>query len=132
MFNRELIGNDCGVDTAELVKRLEKLNQGLAKKEAEQEANNKMESARIYYEDNKKTRTMKWKERKVGQPTLDDFEMLKVLGSGAFGKVVLVRNKRDDKPYALKTLKKRDILADDEIDITMTERNVLSLGTHCR
>ena len=37
---------------------------------------------------------------------LDDFQMIKVIGRGSFGKVYLVRHKESQKPYALKILKK--------------------------
>jgi len=37
---------------------------------------------------------------------LDDFELLKVLGRGSFGKVMQVKKKSDGKVYAMKILKK--------------------------
>jgi serine/threonine protein kinase len=43
--------------------------------------------------------------------TQDDFEMLKVLGRGSFGKVMQVRKKSDGKVYAMKILKKKAIVA---------------------
>ena len=46
--------------------------------------------------------------------TKHDFEMVSVLGKGAYGKVILVR-KKDGKDrgqmYAMKALKKKEILA---------------------
>lgn len=38
--------------------------------------------------------------------TLDDFSMLTVIGKGSYAKVVLVKRKGGDKPYAMKILKK--------------------------
>ena len=69
---------------------------------------------------------------KKDQPSLKDFDLLKVLGCGAFGKVMLVVHKETKKPYAMKALKKKNILEDDEMEITITERNVLAMGEHCR
>ena len=38
--------------------------------------------------------------------TIKDFTSLKVLGTGTYGKVLLVRHKKMDKLYAMKVLKK--------------------------
>ena len=38
--------------------------------------------------------------------SMDDFELLKVIGRGAFAKVFLVRNHSNGKHYAMKILKK--------------------------
>lgn len=41
---------------------------------------------------------------------LDDFIIVKVIGRGSFGKVYLVRKKDDNKYFAMKTLKKDQII----------------------
>lgn len=40
---------------------------------------------------------------------LDDFNMVKVVGRGSFGKVILVKKKDTGRPYAMKTLSKEMI-----------------------
>jgi len=39
--------------------------------------------------------------------TKDDFKIVKVIGRGTFGKVFLVKKRSNDKPYAMKVLKKQ-------------------------
>uniref|UniRef100_A0A8C2JLN1 Serine/threonine-protein kinase Sgk1 n=1 Tax=Cyprinus carpio TaxID=7962 RepID=A0A8C2JLN1_CYPCA len=54
-----------------------------------------------------------------------DFDFLKVIGKGSFGKVLLAKRKRDGKYYAIKVLQKKVILNRREQKHIMAERNVL-------
>ncbi|TPX38285.1 hypothetical protein SmJEL517_g00073 [Synchytrium microbalum] len=54
-----------------------------------------------------------------------DFDVVKVLATGAIGKVCLVKGKLDGKVYAMKVLKKMDLLTRREAAFFMEERNVL-------
>ena len=48
--------------------------------------------------------------------SLDDFEMLKVIGRGSFGKVMQVRKKGGDGSiYAMKILKKKAIIQRNQV-----------------
>ena len=60
--------------------------------------------------------------------TVDDFELLKVLGKGSFGKVMLV--KRKGRLYALKSLQKAKLVQRNQLHHTATERIVLQT-LHC-
>ena len=61
---------------------------------------------------------------------LDNFEYLKVLGKGTFGKVILCREKKTTRLYAIKVLKKETIIEKDEVAHTLTENRVLQHTKH--
>jgi serine/threonine protein kinase len=42
--------------------------------------------------------------------SIDDFELITVIGTGSYGKVVLGMKKDSGKVYAIKALKKRDLI----------------------
>ncbi len=54
-----------------------------------------------------------------------DFDLLKVVGKGSFGKVLQVRKKDTGRIYAMKILQKKDIVERQEVAHTLSERNVL-------
>ena len=71
--------------------------------------------------------------KRLAVVSMANFEMLKVLGKGSYGKVILVR-KRDGKDasecYAMKVLKKRHVHQKRQVEHTKTERNVLASIKH--
>jgi len=62
--------------------------------------------------------------------TTDDFELLKVVGKGSFGKVMQVKKKDTGKIYAMKVLKKSHLVARKQVAHTQTERKVLENIEH--
>ncbi|ERF69666.1 hypothetical protein EPUS_03658 [Endocarpon pusillum Z07020] len=65
-------------------------------------------------------------ESKKGSLKIEDFELLKVVGKGSFGKVMQVMKKDTGRIYALKTLRKAHIISRSEVAHTLAERSVLA------
>ncbi|XP_051050501.1 serine/threonine-protein kinase N2 isoform X1 [Phodopus roborovskii] len=67
-------------------------------------------------------------EEKRSQPrfqfNLQDFRCCAVLGRGHFGKVLLAEYKHTNEMFAIKALKKGDIVARDEVDSLMCEKRI--------
>ncbi|PGH27047.1 AGC/AKT protein kinase [Polytolypa hystricis UAMH7299] len=55
-----------------------------------------------------------------------DFDLLKVVGKGSFGKVIQVRKRDTGRIYAMKTIRKAHIISRSEVAHTLAERSVLS------
>jgi serum/glucocorticoid-regulated kinase 2 len=65
-------------------------------------------------------------ENKARALNIEDFELLKVVGRGSFGKVMQVKKKDTQRIYALKTIRKAHIISRSEVTHTLAERSVLS------
>jgi len=64
-------------------------------------------------------------------PSLDDFVLMKVIGKGSYGKVMLVRSRKgDSKVYAMKVLQKENVIKRNQVEHTKTERHVLEAVSH--
>ncbi|XP_047327411.1 serine/threonine-protein kinase tricornered [Impatiens glandulifera] len=70
----------------------------------------------------RETEYMRLQRHKVG---IDDFEQLTVIGKGAFGEVRLCRAKNTGEIYALKKLKKSEMLSRGQVEHVRSERNLL-------
>ncbi|KAM4578309.1 serine/threonine-protein kinase N2-like isoform 2-T2 [Fundulus diaphanus] len=58
---------------------------------------------------------------------VEDFKYTSVLGRGHFGKVLLAEFKKTGRLYAIKALKKRDIVTRDEVDSLMSEKRIFEM-----
>jgi protein-serine/threonine kinase len=58
--------------------------------------------------------------------SINDFESIKIIGKGAFGEVRLVQKKDTGKVYALKSLKKADMIRKQQVAHVRSERDILS------
>ncbi|KAH6587813.1 hypothetical protein BASA50_011115 [Batrachochytrium salamandrivorans] len=73
---------------------------------------------------------IKYQQIEAKPLSASDFELLKVLGKGSFGKVLQVRKKDTGRIYAMKVLVKKDIVERQEVQHTLSERNVLIQASH--
>lgn len=70
-------------------------------------------------------------ERRTSKKSqLEDFVLLKVIGKGSFGKVIQVRKRDTGIIYAMKVLRKENIIKRNQVEHTRTERHVLGYVQH--
>jgi len=75
----------------------------------------------------KETEYLRLKRSKLG---VEDFEPLKVIGKGAFGEIRLVQKKDTGHVYAMKILRKADMLEKEQVAHVRAERDVLVEADH--
>lgn len=75
----------------------------------------------------KETEFLRLKRSRLG---VEDFEPLKVIGRGAFGEVRLVQKKDTGHVYAMKILRKADMLEKEQVAHVRAERDVLVEADH--
>ena len=71
-------------------------------------------------------------QKKEELSKLEDFELMKTLGEGTYGKVVLVKHLEEKEFYALKIVQKPFLLQNDDIKALFLERNILTKGSKSR
>ncbi|CAF1562649.1 unnamed protein product [Adineta steineri] len=64
------------------------------------------------------------------RPQINDFEYLKILGRGTFGKVVLCRERTTQRIFAMKMLRKSLVVTNNEVIHTMGENEILRRIRH--
>ncbi|XP_038053023.1 serine/threonine-protein kinase greatwall-like [Patiria miniata] len=82
-------------------------------------------SQRVKYMDENVPSTTKSKAR---MPTIEDFTILKPISKGAFGKVYLGKRADRDEIYAIKVMKKSDMLHKNMVQQVTAERDALALS----
>merc|ERR1719158_1891854 len=68
----------------------------------------------------------KWEHPPPHVVTLDDFDRIKTLGTGSFGRVMLVRHKDSGKYFAMKILDKTKVVKLKQVEHTLNEKRILS------
>lgn len=67
----------------------------------------------------------KWKTKMNDNAKLEDFERFRTVGTGAFGRVILVKYKPTSSYYAMKILDKAKLVKMKQIDHTRNEKRIL-------
>ena len=81
-------------------------------------------------EEKKRKNTLFSRHKTIKSVELDDFQIMKVLGRGTFGKVCLVQYKPTKEYYAMKSLKKDVLLDIDKVQSTILEKKILQSLDH--
>jgi len=71
----------------------------------------------------------KWEHPPPHVVTLDDFDRIKTLGTGSFGRVMLVRHKDSAKYFAMKILDKTKVVKLKQVEHTLNEKRILCAVT---
>ncbi|XP_076935810.1 uncharacterized protein LOC143602661 [Bidens hawaiensis] len=95
------------------------LEQKLADADVSEEDQNNL----IKFLEKKETEYMRLQRHKMG---VDDFELLTMIGKGAFGEVRICREKTTGNVYAMKKLKKSEMLRRGQVEHVRAERNLLA------
>ncbi|KAK9891483.1 hypothetical protein WA026_014720 [Henosepilachna vigintioctopunctata] len=64
--------------------------------------------------------------------SMDNFKLLSVLGRGHFGKVILSQYRNTGEYFAIKALKKGDIIARDEVESLLSEKRIFEIANSIR
>nr|XP_055094142.1 cAMP-dependent protein kinase catalytic subunit alpha isoform X3 [Symphalangus syndactylus] len=67
----------------------------------------------------------KWESPAQNTAHLDQFERIKTLGTGSFGRVMLVKHKETGNHYAMKILDKQKVVKLKQIEHTLNEKRIL-------
>ncbi|KAK9068147.1 hypothetical protein SSX86_012258 [Deinandra increscens subsp. villosa] len=95
----------------------------LEKKLADSEVTEEEQNNLLKHLEKKETEYMRIQRHKMGA---DDFEPLTMIGKGAFGEVRICREKTTGNVYAMKKLKKSEMLRRGQVEHVKAERNLLA------
>uniref|UniRef100_A0A3B4WQ08 cAMP-dependent protein kinase n=1 Tax=Seriola lalandi dorsalis TaxID=1841481 RepID=A0A3B4WQ08_SERLL len=86
---------------------------------------NEQESVKEFLAKAKEDFLRKWECPPQSTTGLDDFDRFKTLGTGSFGRVMLVKHKGTNQFYAMKILDKQKVVKLKQIEHTLNEKRIL-------
>ncbi|XP_054778373.1 uncharacterized protein LOC129286421 isoform X3 [Prosopis cineraria] len=95
----------------------------LEKKLADADVSEEDQNNLFKFLEKKETEYMRLQRHKMG---VDDFELLTMIGKGAFGEVRICREKTTGHVFAMKKLKKSEMLRRGQVEHVRAERNLLA------
>ncbi|KOM30143.1 hypothetical protein LR48_Vigan967s001500 [Vigna angularis] len=95
----------------------------LEKKLADADVSEEDQNNLLKFLEKKETEYMRLQRHKMG---VDDFELLTMIGKGAFGEVRVCKEKTTDHVFAMKKLKKSEMLRRGQVEHVRAERNLLA------
>ncbi|KAJ7979851.1 Non-specific serine/threonine protein kinase [Quillaja saponaria] len=119
---KQYIENHYKKQMKDLQERKERRNI-LEKKLADAEVSEEEQNNLLKYLEKKETEYMRLQRHKMGA---DDFEPLTMIGKGAFGEVRICREKATSHVYAMKKLKKSEMIRRGQVEHVKAERNLLA------
>nr|GMD59763.1 serine/threonine-protein kinase tricorner-like [Ipomoea batatas] len=119
---KQYIENHYKEQMKSLQERRERRNM-LEKKLADAEVTEEEQNNILKYLEKKETEIMRRQRHKMGT---DDFEPLTMIGKGAFGEVRVCKEKATGHVYAMKKLKKSEMLRRGQVEHVKAERNLLA------
>ncbi|CAL5353614.1 unnamed protein product [Camellia sinensis] len=119
---KQYIENHYKEQMKNLQERKERRNL-LEKKLADADVSEEDQNNLLKFLEKKETEYMRLQRHKMGA---DDFELLTMIGKGAFGEVRVCREKTTGHVYAMKKLKKSEMLRRGQVEHVKAERNLLA------
>lgn len=84
-----------------------------------------LNSMKQFLNDCKEEFLKKWDNPVQNNSCLEDFERIKTLGTGSFGRVMLVKHKKSESYYAMKILDKQKVVKLKQVEHTLNEKKIL-------